>query len=151
MRLSRALLYTFTIGSATAQQYAGQFIPNSLPTVTGGNVSFFNVFDALGGKTTLINYYSTPGGKRQDQTKVKRAIIIISGLNRDGWAYFDHLRTKIPSAALQNSEVSEDSVAIFSPILLVLLSSPYARRTDDPQAPTNRTRTKPTHSLMVLP
>jgi hypothetical protein len=101
----------------SAQQFAGQFIPNSLPTVTGGNVSFFNVFDALGGRTTLINYYSTPNGKPIDPLKVRRAIIPLHGLNRDGWSYFDHVRLRLPLATAKNSQISGDSVAIFSPVL----------------------------------
>lgn len=100
-----------------AQQFAGQSIPNSLPVVTNGNVSFFNVFDAVGGRTTLINYYSTPGGKAQNQTKVQRAIIVLSGLNRDGWNYFTDIRARIPAAAALNSQVSEDTVAIMAPVL----------------------------------
>jgi hypothetical protein len=122
MRTSTTLLSVSAIvfgcfGQSFAQQFAGQFIPNSLPVVTGGNVSFFNVFDALGGRTTLINYYSTPNGKPIDPLKVRRAIIPLHGLNRDGWSYFDHTRAKIPLATAKNSQITEDSVAIFSPVL----------------------------------
>jgi hypothetical protein len=117
MKLHQIVFCMAAVSGAFAQQYAGQTIPNSLPTVNGGNVSFFNILDANGAGTTLINYYSTPGGRRPDQTKVQRAIIIIPGLNRDGWKYFGDVYSKIAAAAAINSQVSEQTVAIFSPVL----------------------------------
>jgi hypothetical protein len=149
MKLNHALFCAAAVGSAVAQQYAGQNIANSLPKVTNGNVSFFNVFDATGGRTTLINYYSTPNGVRQDQTKVQRAIIILSGLNRDGWNYFNDLRTKIPAAAAINPQVSEQSVAIFAPILYASQSC-FAHILTLALVPMSRMQTKHTPSSMEL-
>jgi hypothetical protein len=120
MHVTNFLFGASIIVGIHAQQYAGQTIPNSLPGVNGGQLSFFNIFDANGGRTTLLNYFSTAGGKPLNQTKVKRAIITLHGLNRDGWDYFDHVRTKIPLATAKNAEITEETVAVLSPVLYVL-------------------------------
>lgn len=116
MRAS-ALFLSALAAMATAQQFAGDFIPNKLPVQVGANISFFNVRDALGGRTTMINYYSTPNGKVQDRKKVQRAIIVLSGAGRNGGGYFTTIRNQIPAAAAINPQVSEDTVAIMAPVL----------------------------------
>jgi hypothetical protein len=107
----------FLLATAIAQQFAGEVIPNSLATATGAQIAFFNVRDANGKNTTLINYYSFPGGKKQDQTKVKRAIIVLHGRNRNAWDYFGNVYGRLAAATALNSEVTEQTVAIFSPHL----------------------------------
>lgn len=79
---------------ADAQQYAGSTIPNSLPTVTGSAISYFKINDASGVPTTLINYFSAPGGARQDPLNVQRALIVLSGANRDPCEFVGHRGTK---------------------------------------------------------
>jgi hypothetical protein len=116
MRTSALFLSTL-VAIATAQQFAGDFIPNKLPVQASANISFFNVRDALGGRTTMINYYSTPNAKVQDQKKVQRAIIVLSGAGRNGGDYFTNVRNQIPAAAALNPQVSEDTVAIMAPVL----------------------------------
>jgi hypothetical protein len=110
-----ALLQAIT--PSVAQQWAGETIPNTLPKVTGAQVAFFNVRDANGVNTTLINYYSFPGGKAQNQTNVRRAIIVLAGKNRNAWDYFGTVRGRIAAATALNNEVTEQTVAIFSPHL----------------------------------
>lgn len=75
------------VPSVHTQQYAGSNITNSLAAVAGAEVSFFKVNDALG-STTLINYFSAPGGVRQDPTKVQRAVIALHGAGRDACKIF---------------------------------------------------------------
>jgi hypothetical protein len=111
------LLVLQAISRSVAQQWAGETIPNTLPKVTGAQVAFFNVHDANGGNTTLINYYSFPGGKAQNQTNVKRAVIVLAGKNRNAWDYFGTVRGRIAAATALNNEVTEQTVAIFSPHL----------------------------------
>ena len=60
------------VASVSAQQYAGQAIPNNLPESPGAEIAFFNVFDKDGGKTTLINHFSA----RQNKTEVCEGIYI---------------------------------------------------------------------------
>lgn len=73
--------------SATlAQQYQGDIISASLPTVPGAEVAFFKIADPSGQNDglTLVNYYShgTDGG-RIVESKIQRAVIVIAGLQRD--------------------------------------------------------------------
>jgi hypothetical protein len=107
----------FLLTTAIAQQFAGEVIPNSLPAATGAQIAFFNVRDADGKNTTLINYYSFPGGKQQDQTKVKRAVVVLHGMQRNAWDYFGNVYGRLAAANDLNSEVTEETVAIFSPHL----------------------------------
>lgn len=98
-----------------AQQYEGQAIPNSLPTTPGSTITYFKVNDGKGGSTTLINYFSRPNGKKQDSTKVKRAIVVLHGLNRDPATYFSTMWATIGDANKINKDVTEGSVAIMAP------------------------------------
>jgi len=111
------LLLVSFIPSALGQQYAGQTITNSLPSVTGAEKAFFNIKDANGGNTTLINYFSLPTttGKRQDTTKVQRAVIVLSGSNRDPWDYYANVFNAVKNAGAINSAATEESVAIIAP------------------------------------
>ncbi len=62
------LLFSFVI----AQQYAGQStnLPRLPPTITGGELAFFNIKDTNGGNVTMANYFSLPNGQRQVTHKV---------------------------------------------------------------------------------
>lgn len=107
----------FLLGPALtfAQQYAGDTITNSLPAATGAEIAFFNIKDPNGDDTTLINYYSRPGGNRIDPDDVKRAIIVMTGQLRDPWLYYASIRNAIDDAAEIDSDISEDNVAILAP------------------------------------
>jgi hypothetical protein len=100
-----------------AQQYAGQPIPNSLPAVPGAELAFFNVYDGLGRNTTLINYYSAPGGKRPDNSRIQRAIIVLTGLGRNSDGYFTNVHNQIAAATQRNPNITEQNVAIVAPLL----------------------------------
>jgi hypothetical protein len=107
----------FLLHVALGQQYVGQPIPNSLPAVTGAEIAYFNVYDSLGRNTTLINYYSAPGGKRPVNTQIKRVVIGLTGLLRNPNSYWANIRNQIPKATKVNSEITEESVAVFCPML----------------------------------
>jgi hypothetical protein len=75
--------------SALAQQYSGESIQNSLPTVAGAEVAFFRISDPAGANTaTLINYQSLGSdGQRLKESNVERAVIMMSGQRRDADVY----------------------------------------------------------------
>jgi len=112
-----ALLLLSSIPLALGQQYAGKTITNSLPAVKGAEKAFFNIKDANGGNTTLINYFSLPTttGKRQDTTKVQRALVICAGSNRDAWTYYANAWGSVINAGAINPDATEESVAIIAP------------------------------------
>lgn len=101
---------------ALAQQYQGATITNSLPTATGARIAYFNIKAPNGGNTTLINYYSRPGGQAIDPVDVQRAIIVITGQLRDPWVYFASMYNGLDdAAALSGKDISEENVAILVP------------------------------------
>jgi hypothetical protein len=99
------------------QQYVGQAVPNSLDARPGAQIAYFNVKDSLGRNTTLINYYSAPGGKRPVNKQVQRAIISIPGANRNADGYFSAIYNQIATAKKSNTAITEDTVVILSPML----------------------------------
>lgn len=113
--LSSALVLLLLPFLSVAQQYQGAVIPNSLPTTPGSKVNYFKIDDGHGGSTTLINYFSSPGGKKQDPSKVKRAVVVLHGLNRDPATYISTIWAALGDANKLNSEVTERTVAIMAP------------------------------------
>lgn len=89
--LIKALLFaTALVQPAFAQQYAGDTIPNSLPSVPGSELVYFKIQDPAGKNQhlTLTNYYSKQAnGAQLDPIQVQRAVIVIHGLNRDPGTY----------------------------------------------------------------
>ena len=73
----------------------GDVIPNTTyPSVPGSEIVYFRVKDPAGknNNLTLVNYQSFgSNGKRIDPTKVKRAVIIVHGLNRDAGTYMSNV------------------------------------------------------------
>lgn len=70
---------------ASAQQYSGDVIPNTLPTVPGSEIASFRVEDSSNknNNLTLINYYSHQlSGQRVAESQVQRAVVIIHGLGQ---------------------------------------------------------------------
>ncbi|KAF9041724.1 hypothetical protein BDZ89DRAFT_314733 [Hymenopellis radicata] len=106
---------------ASAQQYAGTVVPlpEFLPdSVTGAETAYFNIKDANGSNTTLVNYFSLPNGTRQDTNKVQRAVIHIHGANGNyGGApeYFDALYAGVNKASEINPNVNQNTVALMAP------------------------------------
>jgi hypothetical protein len=108
-------LAAFSLGLVSSQQYAGETIPNSLPTTPGAQITYFNIPDGNGGNTTLINYFSFPGGKRQDESKVQRAIIIVHGKNQDPATYWAVTWAAINYANAIDATITEETVSIIAP------------------------------------
>jgi hypothetical protein len=101
---------------AYAQQFAGQVIANQLPNpIPGGALASFNVADAKGKGTTLMNYFSSPSGGTVQPSLIQRAIVVIHGLDRDPWLYFATVYNALPAATAINPAVNENTVAIMAP------------------------------------
>ncbi|KAL1648097.1 hypothetical protein SLS58_002424 [Diplodia intermedia] len=100
---------------SNAQQYAGENITTSLPVVPGAEITYFNIKDANRKNTTLINYMSLNStGQRLDPRALKRAVIVVHGLNRDPNTYMSNMLSALAQVS-GHPEVSTDSVAILAP------------------------------------
>ncbi|CAO1628788.1 unnamed protein product [Sympodiomycopsis kandeliae] len=98
-----------------AQQYVGAAYNNSMPGVPGSEITFWNIPDAKGKATSMLNYHSTVNGKRQDPKGVKRVVIIIHGANGDPGTYMSNMLSALSVANRQNSAVNTASVAVVAP------------------------------------
>lgn len=89
------LLGALLFQNASAQQYLGDVIPNATyPSIPGSELAYFRVKDPAGknNNLTLVNYLSLGStGKRLVPANVKRAVIIIHGLNRDPGTYMSNV------------------------------------------------------------
>ena len=77
-----------------AQQYAGDVIPNSMPSVPGSEFAYFRINDPAGANNqlTLMNYQNLlANGSRLDPNAVQRAVIVIHGLNQDPGTYMSNV------------------------------------------------------------
>jgi hypothetical protein len=110
-----AFLFFSSFSLSLAQQYAGRTITNSLPATAGAEIAFFNIKDVNGGNTTLINYFSLPTTGRQNPINVKRAVVVLSGSNRDPWDYYANVYNAVKNAAAIDSSVTQENVAIIAP------------------------------------
>jgi hypothetical protein len=84
--------------SVVAQQYAGDYIPGSLPQRSGSEIS-----DPSGANDhlTLINYYSLgSNGQRIQPSNVQRAVIMMSGQRRDADQYIGYVSALLKSSPL---------------------------------------------------
>ncbi|KAI5359257.1 Putative carbohydrate-binding WSC, alpha/Beta hydrolase [Septoria linicola] len=104
--------------AALAQQYQGDIISASLPTVPGAEVAFFKIADPSGQNddVTLVNYYShgTDGG-RIVESKIQRAVIVIAGLQRDCNNYENDMLNSLKVATAADANINVDTVAVISP------------------------------------
>ncbi|KAF8905377.1 hypothetical protein CPB85DRAFT_1254964 [Mucidula mucida] len=101
---------------AFAQQYAGRRVAvPELPAVTGAELAYFNVKDNNGGNVTMLNYFSFPNGKRQDTTKVQRAVLYIHGANGNSQGYYSSLYQALKKATQLNPDVNQETVALMAP------------------------------------
>ncbi|RDW92342.1 hypothetical protein BP5796_01736 [Coleophoma crateriformis] len=101
---------------ASGQQYEGETIPNSLPSVPGSELAYIKITDpkGSGSNLTLTNYIShNSAGDRVDGSSTKRAVIVIHGAERDPGTYMSNLLSAL--SQVPNSDVDFDSVAICAP------------------------------------
>jgi hypothetical protein len=100
-----------------AQQYAGDVINNTLPSINGAAINYFKipVASKKGGYGTLLNYYSAPKGQRLVEANVQRVVIAVHGLDEDPWVYWQAAYSGLMSAKKQNPAINESSVAIIAP------------------------------------
>ncbi|EST06529.1 hypothetical protein PSEUBRA_004437 [Kalmanozyma brasiliensis GHG001] len=88
----------------------------------------------------LYNYLST----NMNQTKVQRAVIMLHGLGRDAWSYFDITQEALLNATSRRDRTSHnarlrfDEVAIMAPIFLNQ-QDPGCYPVDDQKQPTSNT------------
>ena len=97
MRFSPLSLALAAGSLVAAQQYEGDVIPGTLPSVNNAEVAFWKIKDPTGANAnlTLINYASlNTQGQRPDQSKIQRAVIPIHGLLRDPWGYQNDVRVQ---------------------------------------------------------
>ena len=118
MRLAAAFaaLGVAFLGSTQAQLYAGDYINTTLPGVPGSEIAFWKIQDGLKNNLTAIAYINHgSNGQRLDPLKIKRAVIIIHGNDRDPGTYESNMLSALAQAHATNSDVSTDSVAIVAP------------------------------------
>ncbi|KAK8172020.1 WSC domain-containing protein [Phyllosticta citrichinensis] len=122
--LSAQALFGFA-AVGNAQQYAGSNISSTLPLVPGTELAFFNIKSPKSQNTTLINYASlnSTNNGRPDPKKLKRAVIVLHGLNRDPQTYISQMThtlalTSLRLVALNTLTVpgvNQDTVGLIAP------------------------------------
>ena len=113
--LAYAVIGAVLLSVAKSQQYAGDFINTTLPGLPGAEIAYWKIRDGTkGSNLTLINYINHGSdGQRLVPAKLKRAIIIIHGLNRDPGTYESNMLSAL--AQLSDKDINTDSVAIVAP------------------------------------
>ncbi|KAI9687685.1 MAG: hypothetical protein M1820_010391 [Bogoriella megaspora] len=111
-----ASLFFFFASLASAQNYVGTQINNSLPFVPGAEVTYFNIKDTKGNNVTLTNYmsFNSSGKRPTDLSKIQRAVVIVHGLQRDPGTYMANILSALRQVK-NRPEVDVDSVAIMAP------------------------------------
>ena len=102
---------------ASAQQYLGDVIPNSLPGVPGSEITYFRIKDTLNKNKnlTLINYYSHQlDDQRIVESQIQRAVVIIHGMNRDPGTYESNMMSALAQLT-SDPNINRSSVAIMAP------------------------------------
>jgi len=98
-----------------AQQFAGSVINNTLQTTPGSEITFWNMPDAAGKNTTLINYSSlTNAGQRLDPSAIQRVLLFVHGNNRDPYNYMSYMLSALGSVQ-GHPEVNRSSVQLVAP------------------------------------
>jgi hypothetical protein len=101
--------------SASAQQYAGETIPNKLPKLNNAEIAFWAMKSPTGKNLTLINYMIAPNNKRQDPAGVQRAVIALHGLQTDPFNYWGSAYGGLQKAKKINPDINDKSVALVAP------------------------------------
>ncbi|KAI5236520.1 hypothetical protein E4T42_09446 [Aureobasidium subglaciale] len=113
-----ALLAAVLPQDVSAQQYLGDVIPNATyPGVPGSELCYFRVKDPAGknNNLTLVNYQSLGrNNKRVVGSNIKRAVIIVHGLNRDAGTYMANMISAL-SQVTNDPNINADSVVINAP------------------------------------
>lgn len=106
---------------AAAQQYVGDPFANSLPSVPGSELTYFKIAGVMDSNKakpanlSLANYYShARNGKRLDESKVQRAVVIIHGLQRDPGTYESNMLSAL-SQVKMDPNINPDTVAVMAP------------------------------------
>ncbi|KAK7562923.1 WSC domain-containing protein [Phyllosticta citricarpa] len=112
--LSAQSLFGFA-AVGNAQQYAGPNISSTLPLVPGTELAFFNIKSPKSQNTTLINYASlnSTNNGRPDPKKLKRAVIVLHGLNRDPQTYISQMLVALNTLTVPG--VNQDTIGIIAP------------------------------------
>lgn len=116
-KIALAALGACLFDCISAQQYAGDAINTTLPSVPGSEITYFRINDPSGNNKnlTLVNYYSHgKSNQRLVESKVQRAVVIVHGLNRDPGTYMSNMLSAL-SQVTSDSNVNTDSVAIMAP------------------------------------
>ena len=105
---------------AAAQQYAGDIISGSLPTVANAQVNFWKIANPNGpghnDNLTLVNYENLgTNGQRIVPANIQRAVIVIHGLLRDPWNYQNDAQNALLIANGNAPYINRDSVSIVAP------------------------------------
>ncbi|KAI1262638.1 hypothetical protein F5Y18DRAFT_148379 [Xylariaceae sp. FL1019] len=111
LTLVLAVLTTLVHG----QQFKGDVIPNSLPDIAGAEKAYWKVNDAASGNySTLITHSSLNSqNERHDPADVKRLIIAVHGLGRDGWLYVTSVLNSLNQ--LDGTGPNIDNVVVLAP------------------------------------
>lgn len=92
--LAKLLVFSSFLHPIFAQQYAGDVINNTLPSVPRSQLAYFRITDPAGknNNLTLINYYATQVNFQPVvPSALRRAVIVIHGLNRDPYTYISQV------------------------------------------------------------
>ncbi|KAM0723006.1 hypothetical protein Q7P37_001204 [Cladosporium fusiforme] len=119
---------------AAAQQYEGDSIPGTLPTVDNAEVAYWKIRDPSGdgNNLTLINYASLDTqGQRPDNANIQRAVFSIHGLLRDPWNYENDMLNALNQATSYNENVNRDTVAVVAPYFASGSDKDFAYPWDD--------------------
>lgn len=116
MRLNAVVAaFSVFLAIATGQEYAGDVIDTTLPGVPGAEITFWKIQDTNAkDNLTLINYINHGrDGKRLVPANIKRAVVIIHGLNRDPGTYMSNMLSAL--SQVDDADINTDSVAIVAP------------------------------------
>jgi hypothetical protein len=80
-----------------AQQFVGAVVNNTMPSVPGSELTYFNIVNKGNKDTTVINYSSLaqPDNSRLKPSDIQRAVIFVHGLNRDPQTYIANMMTAL--------------------------------------------------------
>ena len=100
------------ISHTNAQQFSGAVYNNSMPSVPGSEITFWNILDANNKNTSLLNYQNLGENKaRQDPKLVQKAVIVIHGLGQDPATYMSNMLSALAQAKSANSAVDNNKIA----------------------------------------
>lgn len=115
--LAASLLALIAARMTVAQQYVGSSFSNSMPPVTGSEITFWNILDARGASTSLLNYQSLgTNGSRLSPLNVRKAIISLHGLTQDPDSIMTGMVAALRKAHLSQDAVSQDTIAMVAPL-----------------------------------